>query len=579
MITIPDRAVHAADERSPGHYLASLGRRQWRTLALAAAVGVVWMASRAAVPAVLGNTLDAGVLARNPRHVLVGALTLAGAGLLTAGSGVVRHRLAVANWLQAALRTEQVVGHHAAHHGPAVAARTTTGEVVSVATSDAPRIGDLFDLVGRGSGAVVSGALVTVLLWRVEPVLGISVLTGMPLLVGVLALLINPLTGAQRAHRQVEGELTALGADTVAGLRVLKGIGGETQFSNRYGVRSQQVRLAGVRVAGVQSLLDAAHVLLPGVFVVALTWLAADAAIAGRLEPGQVVTVFGYAAFLRTVMETLTELLSKAVRSRIGAQRVLSVLARKVDPGPSEKAALPAAFAPLHDPASGLTVTPRLLTGLVTDDPDDAVALAERLARLPGAAGTEAPRLGGTSADRLDPAAYRDRVLVAEAEPRLFTGTVRTAVDPWARHTDAEVLAALETADALDVLDLDDEGLAAPVEERGRGLSGGQRQRLALARVVLRDPEVLVLVEPTSAVDAHTEDRIADRLAAARGGRTTLVMTGSPLVLERCDRVVRLGAARVAATGTHAELLARDPAYRALVVRDLEAQPEEGEGS
>lgn len=569
MIAIPDGVVRPADARSPRHYAAQLARQQWRTLALGAGFGVIWMCGLAAMPVVLGRTVDAGLMAHDHRRLLVGCLVYTGTGLLVAVSGMLRHRMSVYNWLQAALRTEQRVAHHVADHGPAVAAGTTTGEVVSVIGSDAPRIGDVFDVLGRTVGALAATALLIFLLLRMDVLIGLWVVLGLPVLLLTLAGLVRPLTGAQRRHRQVEGELTALGADTVAGLRVLRGIGGEAQFADRYRSRSQQVRTAGVRVAGVQSLLDAAHVLLPGVFVVTLTWLAADAAIAGRLTPGQVVTVFGYAGFLQLVLQTLTEALAKAVRGRIAIQRVLAVLARR-EPVQAVSAPAPPPFVPLHDPTSGLTVTPRRFTGVVADDPDDVVALADRLVRLDRldrAAGTEAPRLGGTPLDRLARDDVRARILLSEAEPHLFGGTVRTALDPEAGRSDAALLAALEVADARDVLALSDQGLDAPVEERGRGYSGGQRQRLALARAVLRDPEILVLVEPTSAVDAHTEDRIAARLIDNRRGRTTLVGTSSPLVLSRCDRVVMMLAGRQAAAGTH-ELLASDPRYRALVVRD-----------
>ena len=108
------------------------------------------------------------------------------------------------------------------------------------------------------------------------------------------------------------------------------------------------------------------------------------------------------------------------------------------------------------------------------------------------------------------------------------------------------------------------------LEERGRALSGGQRQRVALARALLRDPDVLVLVEPTSAVDAHTEARIAERLAASRAGRTTVVVTASPLVLDRADTVLLVAGRVVTACGRHHDLLRSDPAYRDVVLRGEE---------
>lgn len=110
-------------------------------------------------------------------------------------------------------------------------------------------------------------------------------------------------------------------------------------------------------------------------------------------------------------------------------------------------------------------------------------------------------------------------------------------------------------------------GLDSDVEERGRSFSGGQRQRLALTRALLTDAETLVLVEPTSSVDAHTEARIASRLAGARAGRTTVVITASPLLLDQADAVILLRDGLAVARGTHRELMATSTAYRETVIR------------
>lgn len=153
---------------------------------------------------------------------------------------------------------------------------------------------------------------------------------------------------------------------------------------------------------------------------------------------------------------------------------------------------------------------------------------------------------------------------MSPADPRLFSGPLRRELGGV---DDDALLEALEVADARDALAAVEGGIDGELEERGRSLSGGQRQRLALARALLRDPEVLVLVEPTSAVDAHTEARIAGRLAAHRKGRTTVVVTASPLLLDHADVVHLLAADRVVATGTHRELAQTHPEYRAVVVR------------
>jgi ABC-type multidrug transport system fused ATPase/permease subunit len=108
------------------------------------------------------------------------------------------------------------------------------------------------------------------------------------------------------------------------------------------------------------------------------------------------------------------------------------------------------------------------------------------------------------------------------------------------------------------------------IDERARSLSGGQRQRVGLARVLLRQPEVLVLVEPTSAVDAHTEAVIAANLREVRAGRTTVVVTASPLMLGKADTVVWVVDGTVAAVGRHGELMSTVPEYRRTVTREEE---------
>ncbi len=144
---------------------------------------------------------------------------------------------------------------------------------------------------------------------------------------------------------------------------------------------------------------------------------------------------------------------------------------------------------------------------------------------------------------------------------------MREELDPRGEHDDSSILAALSVASGEDVLEALPGGLDNEVEERGRAFSGGQRQRLALTRALLTGAETLVLVEPTSAVDAHTEARIAERLTEARAGRTTVVMSTSPLLLDKADTVIYLRGGKAVATGTHHELMTSHPDYRRTVVR------------
>jgi ABC-type multidrug transport system fused ATPase/permease subunit len=553
------------DTRSPARLLLWVGRHQVPTLVAGIVFGVLWMLSQALMPFTIGAAIEQGIVDHDNRALALWTLALVGLGLGQAGFGIMRHRFAVFNWLQASYRLAQVVSHHAARSGPAVRGRLSTGEVVATISNDAMRAGGAFDITARLSGAVVAYFVVAAILLSSSSTLGLVVLLGVPVLVFALSFVVRPLQERQREQREEVGRLTALGADTASGLRVLRGIGGEHAFLTRYRDRSQEVRQAGVRVALPQSTLDAAQVFIPGLFVVFVTWLGARFAVQGQIGPGELVAFYGYAAFLVLPLRTAAEALDKITRALVGARRMLDVL--QVEPlvtEPAEPAPIPPDCSPLHDPISGLEVEPGLLTCLVAAQPDDAAAIADRLGRFGGDDGVV---LGGVLLADLPLEAVRRRIVVSEADPVLFSGPLRSELDPWGRADDEAILEAISVANAEDVLEQLPAGLDTVVDERGRSFSGGQRQRLVLARALLSDAEVLVLVEPTSAVDAHTEARIAARLLDARDDRTTVVVTTSPLVLDRADRVVYVEEGRVVAVGRHRELLKGNPAYRDTVTR------------
>jgi ABC-type multidrug transport system fused ATPase/permease subunit len=557
------------DLRGPMFLLGWVGRGQWRTLAVATVFGVLWMVTQAFFPAAIARAIDGGIIARDSRTLLLWCGVLVVLGVVSALAGTLRHYFAVHNWLRATFRSVQLIGWHSADVGAALPRTTPTGDVVATVASDAMRLGGLYDVFARMVGAVVSYVVVAAVLLSTSRPLGLVVLVGVPVLVALLSFVVRPLQKRQAHQREESGRLISLGADTVAGLRVLRGIGGEQTFLRRYAGQSQQVRGVGYRVAGVQATLDAAQVLLPGVFVLVVTWLGARAAFAGDISVGELVAFYGYSAFLVLPLRTATEFVDRFTRAHIGAGKIIRVLSVRPDhedlPAPAPHAPEPPPGVALVDERSGVVVEAGLLTAVVSTRPEDSAAVADRLGRFgPDAAGV---RLGTTSLLDLPLETVRRRVVVSETDPRLFTGTLRDELDPWGRHSDAAILDTLAVASGEDVLEALADGLDSQVEERGRSFSGGQRQRLALTRALLTDADTLVLVEPTSAVDAHTEARVAARLATARRGRTTAVMTASPLLLDHADRVLFLRDGVVAASGTHRELMARDHTYRAVVVR------------
>ena len=554
-----------------------LVRRQWRSVAGGAAFGIPWMLSIALVPAAIGKAIDDGLVARDGRALLLWSGVILGMGVVSAATTNLRHWFAVRNWLFAAFRSAIVTERAVRRAGPALTRDKPAGEVLTAFANDFWKVGQVFDVSARFAGAIASFVVVSVILLKGSVLLGLVMLVGGPLLLASLAFVMRPLQKRQEAQRTESGALTALGADTVSGLRVLRGVGGEETFLRRYAGQSGRVRAAGVRLSGVQALLDASQVLLPGVFVVVVTGLGAHLAVAGDISPGQLVAFYGYTAFLTMPLRTATEFVNKLITSRVMARRVGSILAAQPDhptatPAPSDNvgASARAFVGELVDPASGVRVLPGELTAIVSANPEDSAVIAARLGRT--VAGRHGVTLGGVAIDDLPIELVRRTIVVSQSDPHLFSGPVRRELgaesgDLDGSHDDDALLAALHTADAMDAIESIDGGLDGELEERGRSLSGGQRQRLALARALLRDPEVLVLVEPTSAVDAHTEARIAERIPKHRNGSTTVVVTASPLVLDRADRVLLVEDGTVTIEGTHRDLVRNNPAYRRVVLR------------
>ncbi len=554
-----------ADHRSAARYLWWIARMQWRTVTLGMLMGVVWMVAQALMPYAIGQAIGAGVAQRDANALIFWAGVLLCLGVIQAVAGIMRHRCAVFNWLSAAYRTVQLTVRQAGRLGATLPGRLATGEVVSIGTSDISHIGNAIDVTARGVGAIVAIVTVAVILLNASVPLGLVVVIGVPVLMAIVGLLIRPLHARQQAYREQAGTLTTRAADIVTGLRVLRGVGGESTFSVRYRAESQRVRVAGVNVARVQALLEATQVLLPGIFVALVTWLGARFAVAGEITLPQLIAFYGYAAFLLFPLRTLTEVVEKLTRGHVAARRVVRVLSLRPDlDDPATPAPTPdPATSNLIDPDSGVVVVSGRITAIAAAKPEDAIAIADRLGRYRDSQA----RLDGVRLADLKRSAVRDLILVADNDARLFSGRLRDELTGRRAAENERIRDAIYTANAEDIIEALPEGFDATVAERGREFSGGQQQRLRLARALLADHPVLVLVEPTSAVDAHTEARVAGRLAVARAGRTTIVCTTSPLVLDRTDHVIYVENGRVVAEGTHRELLDSSPRYAATVTR------------
>ena len=540
---------------------------QRRTLFGGMCFGIIWMSTQAFMPMVIGIAIDRGVADKDGRELLKWALVMLLIGLVQAAAGIMRHRFAVTNWLTTAYRTVQLVGRQAVHLGGTLPRKVSTGEVVAIGTSDLSHLGNAMDVTARFTGAIVSFLLVSVILLNTSVTLGLVVLIGVPLLMLLVGPLLSPLQRRSMHQRELMSALSNTASDIVGGLRVLRGIGGEQVFHDRYRRESQTTRQAGVQVARLQSVLDALQIFLPGVFVVVVVWLGARYAVAGRISAGELVAFYGYSAFLMIPLRTATEYANKVIRALVSARRVCRVLALTPEvTDPAIVAPSPPPDSDLHDVRTGLHVHAGRMVAIVSEQPDESAALADRLG-LCAAEVDDDVRLGGVPLTSLLRAEIRRRIVVSDTGAILFSGRLADRLDVTGA---GEVQRALDTASADDILEALPDGLDSLVAERGRSFSGGQRQRLVLARALTTDPEILVLVEPTSAVDAHTEARIAARLREHRSGRTTVVTTSSPLMLDAVDEVAFLRDGRIVAVGRHRDLLDDNPTYRAVVTRETE---------
>lgn len=568
-------ASGAPDCRSAGRYLWWLVTSQRRRVAAGALLGSTWMVCLTLPPYLLSRAIDDG-LETGRWSVLAGwVAALFGVGVLNAWLGIMRHRTMSRVRMDAGFRSVRVVVEQATRLGGALPRRATAGEVVTIGFGDVGVIAGTLTITGPGVGAVLAYAVVAVLLLGVSPLLAAVVLLGVPLLAVLVGPLLGRLQGVETTYRQRQGELAVRFEDIVGGLRVLNGIGGKEVYAERYREGSRAVRAEGYRVGTVTSWIQALGVGLPTLFLGTVTWLAARMAAQGDITVGELVAVYGYAAVLVVPVAFFIEGGYGLSRGLVAARRVVRFLALEPDPlGGDATADGPGEPSTLRDPESGVEVAPGRLTALVGARPSDSAAVVDRIGRFTRSAAT----WGSIRLDQIDLTQVRRRILVADNAADLFAGPLREVIC-GARAVDEETIGrGVHAAMAQDVVRGLPDGLDAHVDAQGRNLSGGQRQRIRLVRALLADPEVLLAVEPTSALDAHTEAAVATRLRSARSGRTTVVTSTSPLLLDQADTVHFLVDGAVADSGSHRELLDRQPGYRLLVARGTDDGPP-GEGT
>ncbi|GAA3107498.1 ABC transporter ATP-binding protein [Streptomyces rectiviolaceus] len=446
------------------------------------------------------------------------------------------------------------------------------GALANIATEDAKRVGAVNMALMAGISALTGILTCAVVLLRMSLTLGLVVLLGTPVLLWLGHLLSKPLESRSEAEQERAAHASAVAADLVTGLRILKGIGGESAAIARYRTTSRDSLGATLKAARAQAFQSGVVLALTGCLIAAVALVGGRLAAQGSISLGELVSAVGLALFLLGPLETLSWVNAELAQGRASATRIAEVVATPPavtsgDRGlPQPVRGAVRLVGVRHGGLRGvdLDIAPGELLGVVATDPADATDLLRCLARRTDP-DTGTVELDGIPLRDLDPAELRTAMLVAAHDADLFAGTVRENVTAAAPEgTDPEQ--AMAAAGVAQVAQTLPDGEHTSVGERGHSLSGGQRQRVALARALAAERPVLVVHDPTTAVDAVTEARIATGLREIRKGRTTVLVTTSPALLSVTDRVVLLDEGRITDTAPHADLIQRHEAYRTAVL-------------
>lgn len=361
----------------------------------------------------------------------------------------------------------------------------TAGGLLSIASSDTTRVGDIVMMTVMPVAEAAAITYGAAMMFTINPWLSLATLVGGPVLVIVALRVARPLQRRSVARQQAIAQAAATATDVVQGLRILKGLGAIVTVRRRYDEVSDDAYRKTVHADAAEARLNGATEATGAVFVSTLGIAAGALALAGHVTIGELITVVGLTQFLVVPMTMFgRNIASRWASAEASGRRIREVLGADFERISEADAATTERF--IRALPSGLTVV----------DGTDA-ELIRLLESLP-----------------------RTRVAVVPHAADLFDGSVADNVHPdraAAEH-------ALRVACCDDIPDGPDKR----VGESGRMLSGGQRQRVALARAVALAPEVLVLQDPTTAVDSVTEQNLADNIARERIGKTTIVFSPAP---------------------------------------------------
>jgi ATP-binding cassette subfamily B protein len=561
-------------------------RRYYLQLALMLAAAITAAGAEIAIPLLIKGIIDGPIAHGNARALLPLGLAATALGVLQAALNLYRR------WVQASAVTsleqsmrDALYAHlqrlHAGFHDD-----WQSGQLLSRATTDLAAIrrfagfGTIFFVTN-----VVTFVAVVALLIRLNWWLGL--LTGcvfLPVVVLCTRFERRYLVLSRRAQDQ-QGDLATYVEEAATGVRVLKALGRRDQAAEQHGAQAALVQETQVQKARLRGTFWAGLDLLPNAMIGMILLLGALAVSRNELSLGGLVAFITLALQMVWPIESMGYILASGQEAATAAQRVYEIF--DTDPaitdrapgqrGPRAKAQKQHGrlrFDHVMFRYPGVP-TPVLRDVTLELEPGETVALvgpngsgkSTLLQLVPRLAEVSAGSilLDGTDVRDLPLATLRSAVGCAFEDPTLFSVSVRENVSYGRPGADEqEVLAALAAAQADFVADLP-WGLDTRIGEQGMALSGGQRQRVALARAILARPTVLLLDDPLSALDVHTEAKVTHALEEVMAESTALVVAHRPSTVMLADRVALLDRGVIVATGSHRELLATEARYRSLM--------------
>ncbi|MFD7971366.1 ABC transporter ATP-binding protein [Streptomyces clavifer] len=447
-----------------------------------------------------------------------------------------------------------------------------SGEVLTIATEDADQTADIIEVVPLLISSLVAVLVAAIALGLADIRLGLLVIVGTVAILSVLGVMSKRIGAGTQEQQARVARAGAKVADLITGLRPLHGFGGNHAAFASYRKVSTDAKHQAITVAKVNGVYAGTALALNAVLAAAVTLTAGWLAFDRQITIGELVMAVGLAQFIMEPLKLFSEMPKYVMMARASAERMALVLSAPPVTVPGTER--PAAGGDLEIDCIRYGALRKLkfqvaageFVAIAVYQPRSAADFASILAvNIPPHAYEGAVRVSGRELSDLAIEAVREHMLVNPYDAEIFAGTLRTNIDP--SGTSRMVPEAVEASMLTDVVALHREGLDHIVRDRGANLSGGQRQRLSLARALAADTEVLVLHDPTTAVDAVTEQLIARNIAKMRRGRTTVVITSSPAVLDAADRVLVLDDGVITAEDTHRNLLATDEAYCVAVAR------------